>query len=288
MSSIFSHLATTLFGNPSSQQQQSQSTSSGLNLSSSLSNEASQSASQGTSFGASNQTVLGPQLDALLKLYSGAEGATAQAAGMVPALQGQAAQLFTGGAGFLDNLMGAGSNGAVSAQEQALQTQLGQQFQSELGGIRNSGVAAGTLGGGREGVAEGLAMQGSQNALASGVAQILGQQRTSQIDAASAGLGALPGLANVAGTGLNATLAPYATLAQIIGSPTVLASSEQGSQNTATSLAQALSSSLGYGTQTAQSTSSGSSSGADPGLLGRLIGIVGAVRGGSGSTGVPT
>lgn len=187
--------------------------------------------------------------DIFRELYTGAAGAAGKAAGMVPLFQGQAADLYSSGVGFLDKLgVGAGEDylssrltdtSARDAQLGALKTGLGELFRDEINpAITSRAVAGGTLGGGRQGVAQGVAAGKLGQAYQQGAASIFATDQAQRDAAASAlisgrntaagiGLSSLPGLFNVAEGGLNAAQSPYATLAGILGGPTVLGSSSE-------------------------------------------------------------
>lgn len=185
--------------------------------------------------------------DIFKQLYTGAAGATGKAAEMVPLFEGQAAELYSSGADFLDRLgVGAGEDYLSSrltdtssrdAQLDVLQTRMGELFNEELNpAITARHVAGGTLGGGRQGVAQGQAVQRTQREFAAGAADILGRDQASKdaaagtlmagrTQAAGVGLSALPSLYGLAEGSLNAGLSPYAALSQVLGGPTVLGSS---------------------------------------------------------------
>lgn len=182
--------------------------------------------------------------DVFSQLYGGAAGAAGKAAQLAPMFQGQAADLYTGGMKFLDTLsqespLLARLNETGTADEQiaALGSDLGTFFREELNpAITSQGVATGTLGGGRQGVAQGKAassiarefQRGATGIRTADVARrdsLAGMLAGDQIDRAQAGLGALPMLFGLAEGGMTAGLAPYAALSQILGGPTVLGES---------------------------------------------------------------
>lgn len=266
----------------SGSKQSSQSQSSSLDYSSSLANSSSlsQGASQSTSFGRQNIAFE----DILRRLYGGATDAATAAVAEAPLFAGEARQLFTGGLSFLDRLQNVpgsdylasrvtGSDAAAEAQIGVLGSNLGRFFNEQLmPGITGRGVATGTLGGSRQGVAIGRAAGEVANSYSSGVAAILASSQAARdaaagtlgaqsISASGAGLSSLPSLLGLSQAGANAGLSPYLTLSQIIGGPTVLG--ESGSQSTssdmATAISQAISSS--FGTSQSTSTSKGRSFG---------------------------
>lgn len=207
------------------------------------------SISGGASTAASSQEVF--MADLFSQLYGGAAGAAGgiSTAGITDA----ANQLFNQGSGFLTSLMGqaagtdtagqymtdrvTGDDGVLNEQIAALEADIGRLFSEQLmPGITSQAVGGGQLGGGRQGVAEGMAMreaasqftqgatqlraadQAARDATAANLAQIQGQ-------AAVSGIAALPGLFGLQEAGAMATMSPYMSLAQIMGSPTTLSDS---------------------------------------------------------------
>lgn len=187
--------------------------------------------------------------DIFRELYSGASGVAGKAAEMAPLFQGQAADLYSSGVNFLDQLgVGAGEDylssrltdtTARDTQLGALKTGLGELFRDEINpAITSRAVAGGTLGGGRQGVAQGVAAGKLGTAYTQGAASIFatdqaqrdaaaGTLMQGRTQAAGVGLSSLSSLFGVAEGGLNAGLSPYASLASILGSPTVLGSSSE-------------------------------------------------------------
>lgn len=161
-----------------------------------------------------------------------------------------------------------GQNPALQQQIDQLGTDINRQFQQQLPGITSQAVGGGQLGGGRQGVAQGLLGQSSIDAFQRGATQLrsddigrqlqaagalgglqgqaagqlgqlggqgfLGQQglqQQGQLGAGQLNLGgqqALGGQFNLGLAPFSAQFGPLQSLAQIIGSPTVL------SQQTAT------------------------------------------------------
>lgn len=168
-------------------------------------------------------------------------------------------RLFDSGMGFLDELAtlsGGGNAGTgeeflagelgrgdelLGEQIDALQADLGEFFgETVLPGIRGDAIAAGGLGGSRQGVAEGIAGRGllrefgrgalglRENAQArrTAIAETLaGLQTQRRLAATGTGLSALPAQFGLAEAGSMAALSPFMALAQILGSPTVLGES---------------------------------------------------------------
>jgi hypothetical protein len=251
----------------------------GANVSESFSDSLARSLaqSQGSSFGTQNVW----NADVLQKLYAGATDAAGAA--NTGLFQGQTAQLYNAGAGFLDQLgVGAGEDylqsrltDTTARDEQlgALKTGLGDLFRNELNpAITGRAVATGTLGGGRQGVAQGQAANAVARQYSQGAADIIGRDQLARDNAAgtlgalstaraSAGIAGLSPMLEAAQAGLGAPLSPYAALSQIIGGPTVL--TQQGSQDTSYStseqIAQAISQAMGFNYGTSQSQSQNTS-----------------------------
>jgi hypothetical protein len=198
-------------------------------------------------------------------LYGNATGAAGRAVAGADELGSAAKQLFTGGSQFLQGLGGdAGSNylesrldsnnPVLEQQISQLQQDTGRLFREELNpAITSRAVSGGTLGGGRQGVAQGLAAEGAANVFAKGATAlragdvasrdaIAQSVATNSLNAASTGLGALPSLLDVLQRGNNAELGVYGDLSSILGGPTTL--TQSGSTSSGTSEAVSSSSSL--------------------------------------------
>lgn len=245
----------------------------GANKSSSKSSSESQSTDfgQSSSFGASTQNIAFEELFA--KLYGDAAGASGKVAGQIPEFQGQAAQLFSGGTGFLDSLMGGdegsdylknrvtGDNNILDQQIAGLQTDIGKLFNEELlPGIKSNSINSGTLGGGRQGVAQGLAAERVTQQFARGATELRAQDQqardaaardfsSGRRDAASTGLSALPSVLGLAEAGAGAEFLPVSLLADVLGGPTTLTDSLSRSE------------SVNFGQSTSRSKSKGKSAG---------------------------
>lgn len=216
--------------------------------------------------------------DLFSKLYG---GASAAAGGIDPSvLTDQANLLFSGGVGFLDKLGGgaetdylasrvSGESPVLQEQIDALGGDIGEFFREEINpAITSEAVAGGTLGGGRQGVAQGQAAEAAAREFQRGATSLrsadiaardaaagtLGQQR---IGAAGTGLAALPGLGNIADLGFGAELDPYTQLAAIMGGPTTLTQSDQFA--TSEDFARAFSRSFAEDFAHSESTSKGKS-----------------------------
>jgi hypothetical protein len=262
----------------SSNRSSSQSSSLDFGVNTSFSDSLSQALSSSTSGGQSTSTQNVWNADVLKKLYGDALGA----AGDVDTglFQGQAAQLFDAGGSILDSLgVGAGEDYLASrltdtsgrdAQLDVLQQRMGSLWSDEINpAITARHVSGGSLGGGRQGVAQGQGAQRVAREFAGGAADIISRDQLARDTAAgtlmtgrtqAAGVGAqlIPGLANVAQAGLGAPLSPYSTLSGILGGPAVLSDSQstQFGESSSESVARAISEALGFNYGTSQSTSS--------------------------------
>ena len=171
------------------------------------------------------------------------------------------------------NLAGAGSTGSASealrlqafGENPELQNQinlLGQDIgrtftQQLLPGIQSEAIGAGQLGGGREGVAQGLGLQSALGEFQRGASTLrsedinrqlqaatslgqlgLGQQAQTagQLESAGAlnlgGIGALQGLFDLGQAGFDAEFGGLQQLAQILGDPTILNEAQASAQAT--------------------------------------------------------
>lgn len=254
----------------SKQKQDAQSTSEGF--SNSMSQDT--STSYGSSVGGSNQNIAFEDL--YRQLYGGANSAAGAAAANAPELANAARSLFTGGTDFLSGLghdQGteylqsrlSGDNPQLQQQADLLREDTGRLFTDNINpAITSRAVAGGTLGGGRQGVAQGIAADALGRSFAAGDVALRSNDiaardaaamavSSNSIASANTGLGALPGLLDVATRGAEAPLASYSSLAAIMGGPTTLTSSF--SNATQQSIANAFSRASGQ--QTSQSTSRG-------------------------------
>lgn len=252
------------------QKQDAQSTSEGF--SNSMSQDT--STSYGSSVGGSNQNIAFEDL--YRQLYGGANSAAGAAAANAPELANAARGLFTGGTDFLSGLghdQGteylqsrlSGDNPQLQQQADLLREDTGRLFTDNINpAITSRAVAGGTLGGGRQGVAQGIAADALGRSYAAGDVALRSNDiaardaaamavSSNSIASANTGLGALPGLLDVAARGAEAPLASYSSLAAIMGGPTTLTNSF--SSATQQSIANAFSRASGQ--QTSESTSRG-------------------------------
>lgn len=102
--------------------------------------------------------------------------------------------------------------------------------------IKSRGVATGTLGGDRQGVAQGGAIEAMLREFVRGATgirtadvtrrdQLATSAAQQRLQAAGVGLGALPGMLDVSQASVLGELAPWQALAAVLGGPTVLGSS---------------------------------------------------------------
>ncbi len=143
---------------------------------------------------------------------------------------------------FLSGLV-SGESGLVDQNIAALGEDLGQFFNEELlPGITSQAVAGGQLGGGRQGVAQGKAIEAVGREFRRGSLDIRNADLTRRTVAASALSGQRTSAAQVglvgaqqqfdlANAGTLAPFSPFLTLAQILGNPTVLTESESESSS---------------------------------------------------------
>lgn len=218
----------------------------GKSKSSSSSNAFNQSSSESLSGSTSSQAIAFE--DFYQQLYGKASG-VADTALNSNVLNDAAKTLFTGGSQFLSS-MGAdagtdylksrltGENPAVEAAIGKLREDTGRLFEEEFNPVITSeNVAGGTLGGSRQGVAQGLATReagrlftdaatdirfrdiNSRDAAAGTIAQ-------NTLTAANTGLGSLPSLLGILEAGNTSELGIIQRLSQIMGGPTTLTDSE--------------------------------------------------------------
>ena len=270
-----------LGGGASKSQSTSDSESSAYGYTGSQSQDTSRSLQQSTSGGSTTQSLAFQDLFA--QLYGGASTAAKGATASAGDLMQHASQLFSGGREFLENLK---TNSGLTYMQERLQggkdllneqignlkSDIGSFFKEQLmPGVKSGAVSGGNLGGGRQGVAEGLAAreageQFTKGATALRVADqqqrdaIAGQIANNSVQAASTGLGALPSLLDLSERGANAELGIYSNLAQILGGPTVLSQSENFAQSTGQSVSDAFARSFGENTASSKSKGQSTSS----------------------------
>lgn len=231
--------------------------------------------SNAVSGGTSSQSIAFEPL--LSQLFSTAT-TRAMSAGPSPA-----AMLFSGGLDFLSRLSGnagtealarrvTGPNDALQANLDALRENLGRLFSEEINpAITNEAIAGGTLGGGRQGVAQGQGIRAIAEQFTQGAASLISTDQAQRDEAASTlgsllaegsriGLENLSGLLNIGVEG-QTNLAPLSALAQILGAPTVLTESQDFSRAISESLGMSLEESFGEDFSFGQSQTSSKSRG---------------------------
>lgn len=208
--------------------------------------------------------------DVFARMFGRATNAADRAVDASGGVSDAAGLLFNSGTGVIDRLSGGGAGAeflegrlsgtdVADAQIGRLSTEL-ERFLTEDANraITSGGVAAGTFGGTRGEVREGIALRGATEALALGTTDILKNEQAardsaagvllgSETDRGATALAGLPGLAGLAELGANAELSPLMALSGIIGPQTALTTSRGTSFGTSQSeqLSQALSEALG-------------------------------------------
>lgn len=274
-------------GSKSRSSSQSISEAGGYSTGRSISGSSSISDALSTSRGISRSTQSVYADEFLRLLYGGATGATMRAASLAPQFAESARALFTGGTQFLDQLRGGvgaeylqsrlDGDGLAEERIALLSEDVGRFLRTEaLPSIQSRAIGAYGLGGARQGLAEGRAIEGATREFQRGATEIRAQEQAardaiasqlmaSEQSGAAAGLAALPSLLGLAEAERSAELAPYQILSQILGAPTTL--TESVSEQTAESIARSLSEQFGISLQDArdwarsQSTSTSRSSG---------------------------
>ena len=269
-------------GSKSRSSSQSISEAGGYSTGRSISGSSSISDALSTSRGISRSTQSVYADEFLRMLYGGATGATMRAASLAPQFAESARALFTGGTQFLDQLRGGvgaeylqsrlDGDGLAGERIALLSEDVGRFLRTEaLPSIQSRAIGAYGLGGARQGLAEGRAIEGATREFQRGATEIRAQEQAardaiasqlmaSEQSGAAAGLSALPSLLGLAEAERSAELAPYQILSQILGAPTTL--TESVSEQTAESIARSLSEQFGISLQDArdwarsQSTSS--------------------------------
>lgn len=194
-------------------------------------------------------------------LYGNASAAANRAATGSAELNDAARSLFTGGNQFLQSLgadqgsayLGdrlSANNPVLEQQISQLQEDTGRLFREELNpAITSRAVAGGTLGGGRQGVAQGLAAESAARTFTQGATAlrsadiasrdaVAGTIASNTLNAASTGLGALPSLLDVLQRGTQSELGVYSQLSSILGGPTTLTSSDSFSESLARAISE--------------------------------------------------
>jgi len=237
----------------------------------SLSGGESAGGSESRSRGTSRQSIAFE--DVFSRLFSGAQET---AEGLDPSILTDASnQLFAGGTDFLAGLGGdagtsflesrLGQRSNLEAQQiEQLRGDVGDLFNEELlPGITSEAVAGGQLGGGRQGVAQGQAVEAATDAFTEGALDIRTRNQAQldelaagvasrNIQGAQIGLAGLTPLAGIAEQGFGADLRADQFLAGILGGPQILTQAENESEGSsfqsAIDFARAFSDSFGRST----------------------------------------
>lgn len=234
------------------------------------------SVSGGTS-GSSQAIAFAPIFE---QLFSGASKAGQGALLGANEITRAATQLFTGGSKFMEGLGGdvgtqyladrvTGDNPVLQQNIDLLREDAGRLFSEQLNpAITSRAVAGGNLGGGRQGVAQGLATEAVTREFVRGSTALrtadqaqrdaaAGTVASNSLAAASTGLGALPGLLDLLERGNSAELGIFSNLSSILGGPTTLttSSSDSFSRSTAQSVAEAFSRAFGENTSASRAGS---------------------------------
>lgn len=267
----------------SNQSSQAEDTQIGYGSQTSESTDISRSISQALSGGQSTSTQSVAFQDIFGSLFNNASGAASRLAANAGQLGEAATQLFTGGTGFLSSLTENSAreyaenrlqgNPQLDEQIDALGSDISRFFETNINpSIRSNAVASGTLGGGRQGVAEGAAVDAQAREFTRGALdlrsadlaqrdQVAAGLMDSGNQAAAIGLDSLPGLLSMADSAAGgAELDIYSRLSQILGGPTTLTDaqstnfSESNSQSIAEAFSRAFGENFNYGRGTSSSS----------------------------------
>lgn len=256
-----------------------QSTSESFGSNVAVSGDTSSSYGRSTAGGTSRTTQDIAFEDIYSQLYGGASTAARGAVANAGQLAEVAQQLFSGGSQFLEGIGGdagtqyledrlSGENPVLQEQIDLLREDTGRLFSEELNpAITSRAVAGGTFGGGRQGVAQGMAMETAADQFTRGAVALRSNDMAMRDQAAATvaenslagaatGLGALPGLLDLVNSGVTAEMGIYGGLSSILGGPTVLSQSQAAdfSQSSSQSIADAFSRSYGEQSSTSQAT----------------------------------
>ena len=250
--------------------------------SSSLSTSTQESGSVAKATSTSTQDIAFADLFSLL--YGDAIGAAGKASANIPGFQSQAAGLFNAGKGFLDEIGSdvgrtflderiTGDDDILEKQLAGLSEDVGRFFSEELiPGVTSSAVGAGQKGGGREGVAQGKAIEVAAREFRRGSTELRLADRTSRENLALGVAGidqqgklgaaaAVPGLLGLAEAGTFADLSVSERLSAIFGTATALTTSESESTADAFSIADSIAESFSEDFATSSSSSEATSKG---------------------------
>jgi len=257
----------------------SESQSDAFGISTSLATSGQESGSEAKATSTSTQDIAFADLFSLL--YGDAIGAAGKASANIPGFQSQAAGLFNAGKGFLDEIGSdvgrkflderiTGDDDILEKQLAGLSEDVGRFFSEELlPGVTSAAVGAGQKGGGREGVAQGKAIETAAREFRRGSTELRLADRTSRENLALGVAGidqtgklgavaAVPGLLGLAEAGTFADLSVSERLSAIFGPATALTTSESESTTDAFSIANSIAEAFSLDTATSSSTSKSS------------------------------
>ena len=179
----------------------------------------------------SQQSYIAPQqLPYLTGLWRGAQGYLPQAQALAQQYQPQAGQVGGNAAQASNILLGLAGQDSTAGQIDVLQNRLNQNLtENLLPALAQGANATGQLGGARQGIGQGLAVRGTQQALGEGITGIqqldLARRGSAATNAALTGPSALSALGGAANFGFS----PYQALGGIIGPPVVLGQQQSSS-----------------------------------------------------------
>ena len=146
-------------------------------------------------------------------------------------------QLYGQGQQAQGNLLQAGNvnnNPVLGGQIDQLSTQLNRNFNEQINPtITGEAINAGGLGGGRQGVAQGIAARGTQEAIAQGTSALQSNAYNQSLQANQSAVGNLGQLFQTGTSGFANQFAPLQQQAGILGRPTVLGQGTSSSKTSA-------------------------------------------------------
>lgn len=177
----------------------------------------------------SSTDVWGPQKPFLQDIYGAGQSLYQQQAGQAgPAAQGFVDQMMPGlNAGFASLGGLADPTAQIAAQEQSLATGLGNLWKNEINpAIGASGVGAGGFGGGRHGVAQGVAAGELGNAYTQGLGDITARANMQASQAAQSMPQYAAQTMNLGMSPFQAAFAPLQNYGALVGGPAMTSQSE--------------------------------------------------------------
>ena len=144
--------------------------------------------------------------------------------------------LFNQGIGAQQNLLnagGAGGNPVLQGNIDQLSNQLNRNFTEQINPtITGEAINSGGLGGGRQGVAQGIAARGTQEAIAQGTQALQSNAFGQSLQANQSAIGNLGNLFQTGTAGFQNQFAPLQNQAAILGRPTVIGRGSSSSKAT--------------------------------------------------------